>query len=91
MRGGDSIQQPYTCFREFQLDRTFDNKNVLEDKIFKKLRNRDTRKSTRKRMDEQVPGVFVICWISLALFLIFAPMNASDSSAPTASQPTSSP
>ena len=56
---GEQIDQPYTSFRQFQQDRTFNGSNVLSDPDFNAL----ARSKTRRRMDTEVPYMFGVAWI----------------------------
>jgi hypothetical protein len=65
---GESVQLPYSCFRQFQMDRKFNGLTVTEDKQFKKLSD----SKTRKRMDLVVPVIFGLCWLVLLVMQVWS-------------------
>lgn len=64
---GEKIDHPYIAFREFQERSTFEGKPVEGDARFESLR----KTLTGRRMDVQVPLLFVAFWIALAVLSVW--------------------
>ena len=65
---GEEMQSPYYHFRQFQINREFNGKNVLQDENFKLL----CRSKTRHQLDTVLPALFTFTWFLLFFILVLS-------------------